>query len=134
MAQQDLIKRLLKIRTFKLRSEVSDLKSRVAALDDVERMRGLARNAAAAAIDSGAALTDLGALGEARLANGRLAGTLKKQVTDAGKKVTHAKQLHDSASDRNKELRAARLARHELALELEAENFFGWRTTLEPRR
>jgi hypothetical protein len=134
MAQQDLIKRLLKIRTFKLRSEVSDLKSRVAALDDVERLRGQARNAAAAAIDSGAALTDLGALGEARLANRRLAGTLEKQVMAAGKKVTRAKQLHDSASDRNKELRAARLARQELALELEAENFFGWSTTLEPRR
>lgn len=134
MTKHDLVKRLLKIRTFKLRSEIAGLKSRVAALDDVERLRGAARCAAAEAIDSVAALTDLGALGDARLANGRLAGVLKQQVTAAGKKVNHAKQLHDSASDLNKELRAEKLTRQEHALELEAENFFGWRASLEPRR
>jgi len=134
MKKHDLVKRLLKIRTFKLRGEIAGLKSRVAALDDVERLWSEARCAAAEAIDSGAALTDLGALGEARLANGRRAGALKQQVMAAGKKVNHAKQLHDSASDLNKQLCAEKLARQEHALELEAENFFGWRGPLEPRR
>ncbi len=134
MKKHDLVKRLLKIRTFRLRNEIAGLKSRAAALDDVERLRDEARRAAAEAIDSGAPLADLGALGEARLANGRLAGALKQQVTVAGKKVHHAKQLHDSASDINKQLCAEKLARQEQALELEAENFFGWRGPLEPRR
>ncbi|HTY53851.1 MAG TPA: hypothetical protein VMB26_01555 [Candidatus Binataceae bacterium] len=134
MTKHDLVKRLLKIRDFELRSEISDLKSRVAALDDVERQRSEARSAAAEAIDSGAALTDLGALGEARLANRRLAGAIQLQVDAASKKVERARQLHDSVSDMHNELRAAKLARQEYVSDLEAESFFGWRTSLEPRR
>lgn len=134
MKKHDLVKRLLKLRTFRLRNEIAGLKSRVAALDDVERQRNEARCAAAEAIDSGAALGDLGALGEARLANGRLAGELKQQVSAAGKKVHHAKRLHNSASSIERRLCAEKLARQENSLELEAENFFGWRGPQEPRR
>ena len=134
MTKHDLVKRLLKIRSFKLRNEISSLKSRVAALDDVERLRSEARCAAAEAIDSGAAIGDLGALGEARLTNGPLAAQLKRQVIAAGKKVDRAKRLHDSASDMNDELLAEKLTRQEHALEIEAENFIGWRASLETRR
>jgi hypothetical protein len=134
MSKSDLVKRLLKIRTFTLRAEISALKSRVAALDDIERLRNEAQCAAAVAIDSGAALADLAALGEARLANRRRADVLKQQVVAASKKVSHAKQLHDSARDMHQELRAARLSRQEHTLDLEAESFFGWRASLEPRR
>jgi len=134
MSKNDLVKRLLKIRTFTLRAEISALKSRVAALDDIERLRSEAQCAAAAAIDSGGALADLGALGEARLQNRRRADALHQQVLAASKKVHHAKQLHDSARDMHQELRAAKLSRQDNKFDLEAESFFGWRASLEPRR
>jgi len=134
MKKRGLIERLVEIRKFKLRSEISSLKSRVAALNHVEQLRGKARSAAAEAIDSGTALGDLGLLGEARLANGRQAGRLKQEVATAGKKVNHAKKLHDSAHEIHREIRSRQSASRELAFELEAENFAAWRTSTEPKR
>ena len=103
-------------------------------MNHVEQLRGKARSAAAEAIDSGTALGDLGLLGEARLANGRQAGRLKQEVATAGKKVNHAKKLHDSAHEIHREIRSRQSASRELAFELEAENFAAWRTSTESKR
>ncbi len=134
MKKRGLIERLVEIRKFKLRGEISGLKSRVAALNHAEQMRGKARSAATEAIGSVTALGDLGILGEARLANGRRAGRLKQEVVVAGQKVNHAKKLHDSAYELDRKIRSRQNASRELALELEAENFAAWRASTEPKR
>ncbi len=133
MRKRNWIERLIGLRERKLRSEIASLKSRVAALRDVERLRGKARSAACDAISS-AALADLGPLGETRLSSGRQAGTLKQQVASAGEKVNHAKKLHESALEVDRDLRSRELDRRERGFELEAENFAGWRTVPGVRR
>ena len=114
-----------------MKSPASSRESR--RLNHVEQLRGKARSAATEAIDSGTALSDLGALGEARLANGRLAGRLKQEVATAGQKG-QSRQEAARLRPRHTATVRRKAASPELALELEAENFVAWRGPLEPRR
>lgn len=134
MNREKLITRLLSLRETRLREEVAELKARNAALRQIERTRGDARDAAAVTIMSAADLRDLGLIGEVRAGSIKEANAAATIVREASDRVVSANQRARAMRSAKTAVIRARDGQHERAQEHDADQFQSWKRGNDPQR
>ncbi|HLW72275.1 MAG TPA: hypothetical protein VKS22_16815 [Candidatus Binataceae bacterium] len=131
MNRETLMSRLLWLREMRLREELTELKTRAAALSMVEQVREQARTAAI--LGSAADLRDLGAIGQVRLDSTRTAGAEAARVRAAGERVDQAHRQSDAIRGAHNDLLREKRFEQERAQEHDADQFQSWKRRVSPR-
>lgn len=127
-----MMERLLWLREMRLREEVAQLKTRAAALSQIEQTRDLA--CAAAVMSSGTELRDLALIGEVRLDSSKGVRHAAAEVDRAGNRVDHAHKQADAVREAHAELQRVKRREHDRAIENDSDQFQSWKRGLTPRR
>jgi len=131
MAKEELLVKLRRIRELRLKAESADLRARASALSKVEARLEQARCAALESIEGTRHLHELGELGELRLAYRRIADEMDRQVKEKSKVVVRSRKLADAARDACAQIKRQKDAARDRVAEAEAENFFGWKRSVQ---
>jgi hypothetical protein len=132
MNRETLMGRLLWFREMRLREEVAQLKTRAAALAQIERTRDQA--CASAVAGSGVDLRDLGLIGEVRLDSTKSAQQAAVQLRVAGDRVDHAHKQADAVRGAHDELQREKRLSRDRAQEHDSDQFQSWKRGAAPRR
>jgi hypothetical protein len=132
MNRETLITRLLWLREMRLRAELTELKTRAAALSMVEQLREQAQ--AAAILGTAADLRDLGAIGQVRLEATKTATVEAARLRAAGERVDQARRHSDAMRGAHDELAQEKRLQYEQGQERDAEHFQNWKRRVSERR
>jgi hypothetical protein len=126
MIRKKLVHRLIRLRESGLVSAAFRLVSSASDLARAEHGRASAQEAARDLIGRGTELTDLGAFGEARLANEKSAIAARKNVNLAAVELGKAKRLLEGARKAGADIKKEENCKRELSQELDLEGYIGF--------